>query len=243
MTRWVEIPVLSQKADKDEDVTLTPVVGAWSFSDGSPHAIGPVSRDNGFGVLEYSYYVTGTPDIRYDSQTWFNTEEERDAAAKFTWDIYESDGEEEVKTGTLVATRSVAYQLGSQEAKSLQPAGDYVKPPVYDGQNHEFLDAEHIVDGENFASTGMHRWTMPRKGIVYIRLTNHSTSGSRIRIGVNVAAGAEDVDDAHCITTLSEFKGNANQVVPLFLNANDEVSLSILTNGISDVLFSVFYMD
>ena len=151
-THWGEVPVLKAvdeqlagKATK-ADATLTSAVGAWSFSDGSTHVIRPVSRENAFGGLEYSYYVTGAGDIRYDPQTWFNTEEERDTAAKFTWDIYESDGEEEVKTGTLVATRAVAYQLGSQTGKLLASEAEVeALRTALAGRSYDLSDAAGVV--------------------------------------------------------------------------------------------------
>lgn len=120
-----------------------------------------------------------------------------------------------------------------------------VKTPVYIGGNHAFLSATNLVIGEDFTTVttvALHRWTMPRKGIVYVRLTSGSDS-SKVRIGVNVAAGAGDVDDAHCVTALLKFKNETSTVVPLFLNAGDEVCMSVLTNPLQYVLFSCFYTD
>lgn len=131
----------------------------------------------------------------------------------------------------------------------LKPTGDtlaltsqVVKTPVYNGQNHAFLSATDLVPGEDFSAVGVHRWTCPRKGIVYMRLIS-GTNSATVRIGVNVAAGATAVDDAHCITALSQFKNNDNIIVPLFLTAGDEVCLSVATNSLQYVLFTCFYTD
>ena len=124
-------------------------------------------------------------------------------------------------------------------------ASSVVKTPVYDGQNHAFLSATNLVPGEDFTTVTtevLHRWTMPRKGIVYIRLMSNQDS-STVRIGVNVAAGAVDVDNEHCVTVLSNLKDETSAVVPLFLNAGDEVCLSVSSKPLQFVLFSCFYTD
>ena len=151
-------------------------------------------------------------------------------------------------TLSIAAGRGYAGNLAALDAdgnpvNSGISTNSIVKTPVYNGQNHDYLAAKSLVPGEDFTITNIiHRWTMPRKGIVYVRLMSNSNS-STVRIGVNVAGGAVDIDDAHCITSISGFKYESSTVVPLFLNAGDEVCLLVTTNPLKYVLFSCFYTD
>ena len=230
--------------------TLSPVyTGSWVFSDGLTHTIEPVRKENAFGGWEYSYYIPGTAEgIRYDSQTWFNTEEERDAAAKFIWDIYEFDGTEEVKTGTLTATRTLGYQLGDQEDKPLQPAGNYIKFPDYnDMTKHKFLyayknentDVYSDESVKDFNKSGDHTWTPGIKCIVYTRIHNDTGSTRHIFIYVN------QKDNDHII--LDTWLNNGiGETFPIMLNSNDSLILSFAGDASVDkyaVNLSVYFVD
>lgn len=223
--------------------TLSPVyTDSWVFSDGLTHALEPVRRENAFGGWEYSYYPQGTLTVDYDPQTWFNTEEERDAAGKFTWDIYEFNGTEKVKTGTLTATRTLGYQLGDQEDKPLQPAGRYVKFPVYNGENHEFLDANDAGSAiYGFTAAGAHRWTAYRDCIVYLRAMHSDSTKPVMYVHVNNQDAPAQDDTARLLFKQALAKDDGI-VTPIFLNAGDSLDIR-LTGSISQLNYSVFYID
>lgn len=119
---------------------------------------------------------------------------------------------------------------------------DVVKVPVYDGQNHEFLDAG--VAGSaiyGFTAAGAHRWTASRRCIVYLRASHNSdTNKPRLYVHVNNANAGET--DYGSMVFMQGFAKNVSVVVPIFLNAGDALDIR-LVNDLEQLNYSVFYTD
>ena len=149
---WTEVPVLKATYDQLADKATKAYVtlnkrgpnkdgfSAWTiFREGVDVTVQvtemPRWINEADGWLVQNTFAPG------DSSSWDVVTAGQDALY-LTWKhVYRGiDGVIDI-VYTATRTALQGYQLGSQDDTPLQPAGNYVKAPIYDGNNHEFLDA------------------------------------------------------------------------------------------------------
>jgi len=131
-----------------------------------------------------------------------------------------------------------------------------VKTPVYDGNtaNHVVMTSENSGELSSWLAVNSGTvdlahgpWTMPRKGVVYIRAQKTGSSVAQLRIGINglpvrVDGGSVVADTSHQLTSFSVSQ-TSDIVVPVFLNAGDKLFIRVTSYALSKLDFSVFYTD
>lgn len=120
---------------------------------------------------------------------------------------------------------------------------EVVKIPVYDGSaaRHEFLDA--AVSGSaisGFKTTGtVHSWTAQRRCTVYMCMTASANSTSVVYVCVN----DQTANDTSHMLFKHALAAGTGMVVPVFLNEGDTLDMRITDSSLSQLQYSVFYID
>ena len=147
-----------------------------------------------------------------------------------------------IEIGDIVAPNASAQTGQAADAKAThdQLLGK-IGHIVYNGENHEFLDANNAESAINgFTTTGVHSWTASRGCIVYLRALNSADTKPVLYVHVNnEEASTDNYSSMLFKQTLAKDDGI---VTPIFLNAGDSLDIR-LTGSISQLNYSVFYTD
>ena len=122
-------------------------------------------------------------------------------------------------------------------------SGTLALTPQYTTAKHAYLSSlSSSSDIYNFHAAGLHRWTMPHNGVLYIFSRSGNTSNlPKFQIGINLDSSATSIDNDHTIMPMLNPGFRQTFVYTLLLNAGDETAIDV-SYAATEIVFSAFYV-